>query len=224
MDSPVLRIWKTVVKAGPAKAAVTDAATGTVWTRSALAAAAARFAEAYTASVPRPHGRKVVLSVANGGPRFEVFLGLAMAGAVPVPIDPAEPEAAAVAAAEALGATHLWRDGRLSALGSQRRNAAARTRAFLVKLTSGSSGSPRGLEATAARWWPTGARSAPPWESGRATQTWPRFLSALLRSGQPGHAAPPPGNAACLASSPLPHGIATTHPPQAPAAREPCHP
>ena len=151
MDSPVLRIWKTVVKAGPAKAAVTDAATGTVWTRSALAAAAARFAEAYTASVPRPHGRKVVLSVANGGPWFEVFLGLAMAGAVPVPIDPAEPEAAAVAAAEALGATHLWRDGRLSALGSQRRNAAARTRAFLVKLTSGSSGSPRGLEATAAQ-------------------------------------------------------------------------
>ena len=102
MDNPLLRIWRTVEKAGPAQAAVTDAATGTLWTRSAIAASAAGFAEAYKLSVPNPRGRRVVMSVENGGRWFEVFLGLAMAGSVPVPIDPAEPEGAAVAAAEAL--------------------------------------------------------------------------------------------------------------------------
>jgi acyl-coenzyme A synthetase/AMP-(fatty) acid ligase len=151
MDSPLLRIWKAVVKACPVQAAVTDAVTGTLWTRSAIAHAAAGFAAAYTISVPRPRGRRVVMSVPNGGRWFEVFLGLAMAGSVPVPIDPAEPEGATVAAAQALGATHLWRDGRLSPIGSRGRKAAGRTLPFLVKLTSGSSGSPKGLEATAAQ-------------------------------------------------------------------------
>jgi acyl-coenzyme A synthetase/AMP-(fatty) acid ligase len=210
MDNPLLRIWRTVEKAGPAQAAVTDAATGTLWTRSAIAASAAGFAEAYKLSVPNPRGRRVVMSVENGGRWFEVFLGLAMAGSVPVPIDPAEPEGAAVAAAEALGATHLWRAGRLAPIGPRGRRRSGRTPPFLVKLTSGSSGFPKGLEATAAQMVADGRQICAtmgirPGDSNLATIPFGysyglgNLVMPLLLQG----------TRIVCASSPLPHAIAT---------------
>jgi acyl-CoA synthetase (AMP-forming)/AMP-acid ligase II len=77
-----------------------------------------------------------------------VFLGLLAQGAVPVPIDPSEPEAAQVACSRSVGASHLWRDGRLHSLGLPARRRRAGARECLVKVTSGSSGEPKALPVT----------------------------------------------------------------------------
>jgi acyl-CoA synthetase (AMP-forming)/AMP-acid ligase II len=91
------------------------------------------------------------MSVPNGAGWLQVFLGIMAAGAIPAPIDPSEPEEAQVAAARSIGAACLWREGRAHALagspGTRPRSAAE----CLVKMTSGSSGTPRGLAATHAQ-------------------------------------------------------------------------
>jgi acyl-coenzyme A synthetase/AMP-(fatty) acid ligase len=68
---------------------------------------------------------------------------LLRAGAVVVPLDPAEPAEVRIATARAAGASWLWEKGRLQPLAQ---HAPPRRRDFcLVKLTSGSTGTPRAL-------------------------------------------------------------------------------
>ncbi len=86
------------------------------------------------------------MAVPNGAEWFQVFLGLMAVGAVPAPLDPSEPEAAQTGAAIAIGAPYLWRSGRLHPVDCRAR--ARRAGECLVKMTSGTSGAPRGLSAT----------------------------------------------------------------------------
>ena len=153
MKSPLFQLWMAAVERDPLAVAVDDTATGKSWSRVALAAAACEWAESFSRSVGySPHVRSLVaMAVPNGGSWFQVFLGILASGAVPAPIDPSEPEEAQVAAASSIGADFIWRDGRLRRVGPGRSTASARLRSegvCLVKLTSGSSGSPRGMAVT----------------------------------------------------------------------------
>jgi long-chain acyl-CoA synthetase len=72
-----------------------------------------------------------------------VFLGLMRCDAVVVPLDAGEPLAARQTTAAAIGATFLWRNGKLDTLAA--RKPVKRDGRRLVKLTSGSTGTPRPL-------------------------------------------------------------------------------
>jgi acyl-CoA synthetase (AMP-forming)/AMP-acid ligase II len=146
MAGTLTRLWKATLRRDPAALAVTDP-DGRGWTRCTLGASA----EAWAAAHPAAAGCRVAMAVPNGAEWFEAFLGLLSVGAVPAPVDPAEPAAAQVAAARSIGARWIWRGGRLEAVGPARPAKPDPRRECLVKLTSGSSGSPRGLAFTHAQ-------------------------------------------------------------------------
>jgi acyl-CoA synthetase (AMP-forming)/AMP-acid ligase II len=153
MNETLPRLWDATVARSPSSAAVIDASTGQAWTRAALSEAAMAWAGSFVVEAGRSTyvRRRVAMSVPNGAGWFAAFLGLLSAGAVPAPIDPSEPGEAQMAAARAIGASLLWRGGRLErvagAAPAGRRPAAE----CLVKLTSGSSGAPRGIAFTHAQ-------------------------------------------------------------------------
>lgn len=156
MTDPLFRLWAATVQRAPAAAGVIDAASGRTWTRAALGAAAAERAESFAQTAGgRPlAGCRVAMSAPNGAEWFQVFLGLLSLGAVPTPMDPSEPEGAQVACAQAIGARWIWREGRLRPVGAAGRRGPARRPGpgeCLVKLTSGSTGVPRGLAMTGAQ-------------------------------------------------------------------------
>jgi acyl-coenzyme A synthetase/AMP-(fatty) acid ligase len=138
--------WLQTVKADPGAAALMDAGTGRVWTRAELAALGEAWAAAHGAAVA---GRRVVFAEANGPEWVRVFFGLLAGGAVVVALDPGEPAAAQRAVAESVGAAFLWQAGRLEAVGPARRGGRSVTR--LLKVTSGSTGTPRALAFTDAQ-------------------------------------------------------------------------
>ena len=156
MNNPLFRLWKATVRRDPAAVAVVEASSGRKWTRAALDSAAADWATAFgRMSGGSPvDGRRVAMSVPNGAEWFQAFLGLMSMGAVPAPVDPSEPQEAQVAAALSIGAPWMWRSGALWPVGSSgpgRSAGASRREECMVKLTSGSSGHPRGLAATHAQ-------------------------------------------------------------------------
>jgi long-chain acyl-CoA synthetase len=138
--------WAKTVKADPGAAALMDASTGRVWTRAELAALGEAWAAAYGALVT---GRRVVLAEVNGPEWWRVFFGLLASGAVVIALDPGEPVAAQRAVARSVGAAFLWQAGRLEAMGPVRRRGRSGTR--LLKVTSGSTGTPRALAFTDAQ-------------------------------------------------------------------------
>lgn len=87
------------------------------------------------------------MAVVNGAEWFQVFLGLMAAGAVPAPIDPSEPAESQVAAARSIGAPWIWRSGTLHGVGPVRPRRSGRSEC-LVKMTSGTTGAPKGLPVT----------------------------------------------------------------------------
>jgi long-chain acyl-CoA synthetase len=91
-------------------------------------------------------GRAVVFSVPNGIDWFVIFLGLLKAGAVIVPVDASEPQPAQQRLAEALRAGFLWDGTRLVPLPKPKSH---RSPICLLKLTSGTKGTPRPLAFTA---------------------------------------------------------------------------
>jgi len=94
------------------------------------------------------------MSLPNSAEWFHVFLGLQSIGAVPAPIDPTEPLEAQLAAALSVGASWIWREGRLapvSSAGAPRAASPSRGGECLIKMTSGSSGRPRGFAVTHAQ-------------------------------------------------------------------------
>ncbi len=150
MPTPLFRLWNATFRRSPGAVAVVDVASGTDWTRAALDAAAAAWAASRIRDVGGAplKGRRVAMAVPNGADWFQAFLGLLSVGAVPAPLDPAEPEAAQWEAAKSIGACWIWSAGRLREVASLRGSGsgrAARPGECLVKMTSGSSGKPRGL-------------------------------------------------------------------------------
>ena len=115
MSKTLFQLWGATLEREPSATAVVEAASGRKWSRASLAAGAA----AFSASLSLAGGdiflrRRVAMSVPNGADWFHAFIGLLSAGAIPAPIDPSEPEEAQLAAARRIGASHLWRDGRLA--------------------------------------------------------------------------------------------------------------
>jgi acyl-coenzyme A synthetase/AMP-(fatty) acid ligase len=143
MSAELLAAWHRVVRRFGAKQAVIQAADGVAATfRECDERASAWRARAIPAGLDL-RGRPVVFGLPNGVGWLEVFLGLLQAGAVAVPVDPGEPEAARIALAASLGAAGRWDGTALRPLAGRRqfRDPAV----CLVKLTSGSTGVPRPL-------------------------------------------------------------------------------
>jgi acyl-CoA synthetase (AMP-forming)/AMP-acid ligase II len=152
MAESVLDQWRATVERSPRSVALVDAFPVRTWSRAALARASAEVA----AGLPRSgtaavSGRRVALCAPNGSEWLKVFLALLTVGSVPVPIDPSEPEESQVDCARSAGASHLWRAGRLHGLHAGRGPSRSRGAECLVKVTSGSTGSPRALAVTHAQ-------------------------------------------------------------------------
>jgi acyl-CoA synthetase (AMP-forming)/AMP-acid ligase II len=155
MNESLPRLWEATVARSPSSVAVTDAATGERWSRAALAEAALAWAGSFEREAGRSTfvRRRVAMSVPNGPGWLAAFLGLLSAGAVPAPIDPSEPGEAQLGAARAIGASLLWRGGRLERVPAGGAAPAGPRPASecLVKMTSGSSGAPKGIAFTHAQ-------------------------------------------------------------------------
>jgi long-chain acyl-CoA synthetase len=132
--------WQATVRRAPAALAVIDGESGRAWTRAELADASAEW-QAQLPSGTTLARRLVLMAEPNGARWFEVFLGLLLADAIPVPVDSTEPVAALIETARAIGAAWIWHAGRLEPVASRR--PVRRRDLCLIKLTSGSTGIPR---------------------------------------------------------------------------------
>jgi long-chain acyl-CoA synthetase len=146
MSATLLSAWESTCEAAPDAVALIDASGGRAWTRAALDVEA----EAWkTAHEELARGRIVAFADANGAGWMRIFLGLLKCGAVALPLDPGEPYEAQRAAAKNAGAAFLWHEEGLQPLGAGSRKARPELR--LIKLTSGSTGTPRALHFTDAQ-------------------------------------------------------------------------
>jgi acyl-CoA synthetase (AMP-forming)/AMP-acid ligase II len=153
MSSPSLpslhSAWQATVSSAPHTRALIDAATGQVFSRADLGTQATSLAETFRAAQPNLARRWVVFSRPNGADWLATFLALSELGAVPVPLDPSESPASQRTLAEAARADFLLTaDNQLQPVASTKRRRAAQDIA-VVKLTSGSTGTPRALAFTA---------------------------------------------------------------------------
>ena len=147
MTETVLAHWTRLVHAQPDALALIEAADGHAWTRAALDAEADTWRAALTEGVA---GRRVTFALPNGAPWIAVFLGLLKAGAIPVPLDPAEPVTSQLQLAASARAPFAWLNSRLTPIQSNPIGYFG-SGACLVKLTSGSTGRPRALAFTDAQ-------------------------------------------------------------------------
>ncbi|MDE3084495.1 MAG: long-chain fatty acid--CoA ligase [Verrucomicrobiota bacterium] len=146
MQPTLLSVWEKFVRADPAARAIIEAVSGKIFSRADLAAKAGAWRAARTETLA---GQRVAFALPVGTAWFELFLGLLQAKAVPVLLDVTEPPAAQRELARTAGAAWLWLDGRFEQISSLRR---PRNRELcLVKVTSGSTGSPRAFPFTHAQ-------------------------------------------------------------------------
>lgn len=155
MSATLAHVWAETVRRAPHARASIDGASGRCWTRAELAAEAEVWLAAQ-GGADRLARQRVVFAEPNGPGWWRVFLGLQLAGAVPVALDPTEPPENRRVTAEALGAAWLWRDGRLEELAGGRRERGRDV--CLLKLTSGSTGAPQPLAFTHAQMLADGAQ------------------------------------------------------------------
>jgi acyl-CoA synthetase (AMP-forming)/AMP-acid ligase II len=135
-------LWQENVRRAPDATAIIEGESGRVWTRAELQAAAQRWRDNLPAGLSLARQR-IALAEPNGPGWLAVFIGLLEAGATVVPLDPAEPAEVRASTALAAGVNGLWENGQLRTLASH--PPARRTDFCLIKLTSGSTGTPRAL-------------------------------------------------------------------------------
>lgn len=145
-DSALVAAWERTLRRAGDRWAVVEAATGNACTFRELDARARAWAAAHGVEPRAVAGRAVVFAVPNSIEWLAMFLGLARAGGVIVPLDAGEPAAQQRAMAEALRAGFWWDGERLLALPRPRR---LRAEAAIIKVTSGTTGRPRALVFTA---------------------------------------------------------------------------
>jgi acyl-coenzyme A synthetase/AMP-(fatty) acid ligase len=147
MSRELLHAWEGTLRRRGSDTAVTQASDRRSCTFRELDDRAAAWLAAHSPSSGLS-GRAAVFSAPNGIEWFVIFIGLLRAGATLVPLDAAEPPDAQRRAAEALRAGFLWEGGCLVALPRPVRR---RRPACLIKLTSGTNGTPRPLAFTGAQ-------------------------------------------------------------------------
>src|SRR5688572_17878838 len=140
MNETLLSRWNATVAAAPGATAVVDAATWREVTRAELDGRANLWQETHGQGTA---GQIVVISEPNGPEWFAVLLGLLKSGAVIAPLDPGEPRPTQLATAKSIGAGWLWAGGAMQRVEGRPRT--ARDDRRIIKLTSGSTGSPRAL-------------------------------------------------------------------------------
>ncbi len=139
----LLSAWSKTLAAAPDAPALIDATDASRHTRAELDRAATAWHETHGAALAR---HTVAFAEPNGLAWLTVFLGLLKSRAVALPLDPGEPPAAQRALAATLRVHSLWIDQHLEPITPRARD--ARDARSLVKLTSGSTGTPRALPFT----------------------------------------------------------------------------
>jgi long-chain acyl-CoA synthetase len=143
MSTTLLTVWQNTVRRSPDAPAIIDATASKPVTRGELDALGAAWCATHGEGLS---DRMVVLAEPNGIEWFRVFLGLLKAGAIIVPLDPGEPLAAQTSIATTIRAGWLWSGGGLRGVAAA--TSRARDGRRIVKLTSGSTGTPRALAFT----------------------------------------------------------------------------
>ncbi len=141
-------LWRQNVHHSPTATAVIEGETGRRWTRAELDASAHHWLGTLPPGLKLAR-RRVALAEPNGPGWLAIFIGLLRMGAIVVPLDPAEPADTRAVTALAARADWLWENGRLRPIATH--TPARRTDFCLVKLTSGSTGTPRALVFTHAQ-------------------------------------------------------------------------
>jgi acyl-CoA synthetase (AMP-forming)/AMP-acid ligase II len=136
----LLSAWGATLASAQHSVALIEAPANRTHTRAEIDELASAFAAALPPQVAR---RRVTFALPNGPGWFAAFLGLLRAGATPVPLDPAEPAAQQLRLAAAARASFAWIDGKLVPVPDAPTRSPGRH--ALVKLTSGSTGTPRAL-------------------------------------------------------------------------------
>ncbi len=147
MSHALLQAWKKTLRRRNSDRAVVQADNGTALTFGELDARANAWLATHVPDPAALKGRAVLFAAPNGFGWLEIFLGLLKAGAVVVPLDATEPPAAQHRLALALRAGAWWNGTTLEPLVHAKRH---RDPAIcLIKLTSGTTGQPRGFVFTA---------------------------------------------------------------------------
>ncbi len=150
MRLTLLDCWQDTVRRHGANVALIEAATGQYHTFAQLDARSDAWLRAHRTALAGIAGKSVVFSAPNGARWFDLMLGLIKSQAVAVPMDAAEPAASQRRLAEAIRAGAIWDQDRFVPVATGGRPARRRWGAShcLIKLTSGSTGTPRPLPFT----------------------------------------------------------------------------
>jgi len=202
----LLRAWDELAAREPSAPALIEAAQNRVFTRAAISDLAQTWADAIPSTTPLK-GARVAFALVNGAAWVATFLGLLRRGAVPIPLDASEPLTAQRELARQGGASYLWTGDALEPLAPE---PLPPTRGIcVVKLTSGTTRTPRPLLFTDAQMLADGRQICATMEIG------PDDINlAIVPFGHSyglGNLLVPllsQGTAALCVSAPLPHAIA----------------
>ncbi len=145
-DDSLLSAWEKTVRRHANDRAITEAASGQSVTFRELETRANVWVSHHTSDAAQLSRRAVVFAMPNSITWIETFLGLLKSRAIVVPLDAAEPATAQHRIAESLRAGFLWDGANLVSLPGASR--ATSTDSCLVKLTSGTTGTPRAIHFT----------------------------------------------------------------------------
>ncbi len=139
--------WRDTVRRHPSRIALIETATGSQFTFQQMENRADAWAREHGPSIASLRGGCVLFSEPNGIRWFDLVLGLLKLGAIPVPLDSAEPVESQKRLANALRAAARWEGGRLvpPEMNNRPPRRFLRAEDCLIKLTSGSTGAPRPL-------------------------------------------------------------------------------
>ena len=149
MSTVLWRVWEETVADAPHAPALVDAGTGQPVSRRELL----RAAEALAPHLGRADaGRTIAFAESNGPGWFRVFLAIQKVGAIALPLDAGLPWGQRADAARELGATSLFESDAARPLGAPTAETPQVTpEVCLLKLTSGTTATPRPLPFTAAQ-------------------------------------------------------------------------
>jgi acyl-CoA synthetase (AMP-forming)/AMP-acid ligase II len=142
MSNNLVDLWAKTVSRAPRALAVIECSNALRWSRKRLADSAIAWCSGLPPGL-NLKGSRIVIAEPNGADWLRIFIGILLAGAIPAPVDPDEPPEAREAVARAIGASWICAGGQLRPIGPAAR--IGRRDACLIKVTSGSSGFPKGF-------------------------------------------------------------------------------